>query len=86
MGKKIVITEDLIGKLIGYNGDEVRCSDMAEKCSDLKAIARVIFTFRHPSSKIRDLKDYYRIWARIILGCINHRKLTSSSDYININQ
>ena len=86
MGKKIVITEDLIGKLIGYNGGRVRCIDMADKCSDLKSIARVIFTSGQPSSKIRDLKDYYRIWARIILGCINHRKPIISPDYINIDQ
>ena len=64
MGKKISITEDLIGKLIGYNGKGIRCSDMAEKCSDLRVISRVIFTSRQPSNKIRDLKDYYRIWAK----------------------
>ena len=59
---------------------------MADRCSDLKSIAKEIFTSRQPSSKIRDLKDHYRIWARIILGCINHRKPTSSPDYINIDQ
>ena len=60
-----MITEDLIGKLIGYNGGGVRCNDMVEKCSDLKTIARVIFTSGHSSSKIRALKDYYRIWLRL---------------------
>ena len=58
MGKKIMIIENLIGKLIGYNGGGVRCIDMDDKCSDLKSIARVIFTSRQPSSKIRDLKDH----------------------------
>ena len=38
MGKKIVITEDLVGKRIGYNGRGVRCIDMAEKCSYLKSL------------------------------------------------
>ena len=64
MGKKIVITEDLIGKLIGYNGGGVRCIDMADRCSDLKLIAKEIFSSEHPSSKIIDLKDHHRIWAR----------------------
>ena len=86
MGKKIVITEDLISKLIGYNGGGVICIDMAERCSDVASIAREIFTHGLPSSKIRDLKDHHRIWARIILGCINHRKPTSSPDYINIDK
>ena len=59
---------------------------MAERCSDTALIAREIFTLGLPSSKIRELKDHYRIWAKIILGCINHRKPTSSPDYINIDQ
>ena len=37
-GNKIVIIEDLIGKLIEYNGGGVRCIDMADKGSDLKYI------------------------------------------------
>ena len=86
MGKKIVITEDLIARLIGYSGGGVRCIDMAERCADVALIAREIFTLGLPSSKIRDLKDHHRIWAKIILGCINHRKPTSSPDYINIDQ
>ena len=86
MGKTIAITEDLIAKLIGYNGGGICCSDMDEKCFNLKAISRVIFTSGKPSNKIRYLKDYFRIWEKIILGCINHRKLTSSLDYINIDQ
>ena len=40
MGKKIMITKDLIGKLIGYNGGGVRCIDMDDKCSDLRSISR----------------------------------------------
>ncbi|KAL5075944.1 hypothetical protein RYX36_014928 [Vicia faba] len=86
MGKKIAITEELIAKLIGYNGGGIRCSEMAEKCLDLTTISREIFTSGQPSGKIKDLKDYFRIWAKIILGCINHRKLTSSPNYINIDQ
>ena len=31
MGKKIAITEDLIGKLISNDGSGIRCSEMAEK-------------------------------------------------------
>ena len=86
MGKKIVITEDHIARLIGYNGGGIRCIDMAERCSDAAVIEREIFTHGVPSSKIRDLKDQHRIWAKIILGCFNHRKPTSSPDYINIDQ
>ena len=86
MGKKIAISEDLIVRLIGHNDGGIHCSDMEEKCSDLTTISREIFTSGQPSNKIKDLKDYFKIWAKIILGCINHRKPTSSPDYINIDQ
>ncbi|CAI8614511.1 unnamed protein product [Vicia faba] len=86
MGKKIVITEDHIARLIGYSGGGVRCVDMAERCDDVGVIAARIFTHGVPSSKIKDLKDHYRVWAKIILGCFNHRKPTSSPDYINVDQ
>ena len=81
-----MITEDHIARLIGYTGGGIRCIDMAERCSDAAVIAREIFTHGVPNSKIRDLKDQHRIWTKIILGCFNHRKPTSSPDYINIDQ
>ena len=60
-GKKIIIYEDLIGKLIGHNGGGIRCSDMADKSSDLTKISKETFTSGHSSKKIKDLKDYLRI-------------------------
>ena len=59
---------------------------MAEIGSDLNKVSQEIFTSGQPSNKIKDLKDYLRIWARIILGYINYRKPTISPDYINIDQ
>ncbi|KAL5076615.1 hypothetical protein RYX36_015599 [Vicia faba] len=86
MGKKIVISEDLIARLIGQSGGGVRCVDMAERCPDIGVVANRIFTLGMPSSKIKDLKDHCRVWAKIVLGCFNHRKPTSSPDYINVDQ
>ena len=40
MGKKIVISEDLIGQLIGHDDDGIRCSDMADKSSYLTKISK----------------------------------------------
>ena len=65
MGKKIVITEDLIARLIGYSGGGVRCINMAERCADAALIAREIFTLGLPSSKIRDLKDHTKYGLRL---------------------
>ena len=40
MGKKIVITEDHIARLIGYNGGGIRCIDMAERAGNTGIVAR----------------------------------------------
>ncbi|CAI8602517.1 unnamed protein product [Vicia faba] len=73
-------------RLIGHEGGGIRCSDMADKSSDLTKVSKEIFTSGQSSNKIKYLKDYLRIWSKIILECINHRKPTSSPDYINIDQ
>ena len=73
-----MISEDLIARLIGQSGGGVRCVDMAERCADIGVVANRIFTLGMPSSKIKDLKDHCRVWDKIILGCFNHRKPTSS--------
>ncbi|XP_058726436.1 uncharacterized protein LOC131597781 [Vicia villosa] len=86
IGMKIVITEYPIGKLLGHDGNGIKCADMADKKSDLAIISKEIITSGQPSNKFKDLKSNLRIWARILLGCIHHRKATSSSDYINIYQ
>lgn len=44
-GKKIVILEKLIAKLIGHNGYGIKCDSMVENESNLVDISKVIFVF-----------------------------------------
>lgn len=83
IGKKIVITEKLIAKLIRHDGSGKKCLQMVERNFDLIEISKVIFTFGVHSNKIKDLLPHLRIWAKILLGCIHHRKPTNSTYYIN---
>lgn len=55
LGKKIVITEKLIAKLIGHDGSGMRCHQMVVKKSDVIDISKVIFTSGVHSNKIKDL-------------------------------
>lgn len=59
---------------------------MVEKRYDLIEISKVIFTFGVHSNKMKDLLPHLRIWARILLGCVHHKKPTNSADYINGDQ
>ena len=44
------------------------------------------FSVEKSKYKRKDLHDNLRVWHKIILGCINPRPPSSSSDYFNINQ
>ena len=84
MGKEISITENLIRKLLGFEGTGV--TGISSGRMEMSKVYAEIFTNGQASSKVRDLKNKYKIWARIIHGCIYHRKETSSPDYINADQ
>lgn len=85
-GKKIVIYEKLIAKLICHDGSRIRCEQMVEKESNLSEISKLIFVFGKHSSKIKDFHPKLKVWARTLLECVHHRKSTNSSDYINSDQ
>lgn len=52
----------------------------------IEEIARVIFLDGNPSSNAKNLHKHLRVWFKILLGCIHHKPLSSSVDYINTNQ
>ena len=84
MGKEISITENVIRKLLGLHGEgEV---GIPRERFDMDIVYNEIFTSGGGSTKIKDLKDIYKIWAKIFISCIHHRKESSSPDYINQDQ
>lgn len=83
IGKKFVIIGKLITKLIRHDGSGPRCNQMVEIKFDLIEISKVISTFGVHSNNIKDLLPHLRIWARILLGCVHHKKPTNSAYYIN---
>ena len=72
-GKKIVIFEKLIGKLIDHDGYGIICEQMVEKDSNINEMFKVIFSSGKHSRKIKDLFPHLKVWARILLGCVNPR-------------
>lgn len=84
MGIKMMITEESIKRIIGYEHENVPYVPAARR--DMNTICSEIFIHGLPSNKIKDLKPGYRIWAKIFLGSIFHRKSTNSPDYLNSEQ
>lgn len=85
-GKKIVITEKLIAKLIENDESSIRHELMGERRYDQVEMAKSIFTTGSHANKIKNTHSDLRIWARILFRCVNHRKPTNSPDYINFDQ
>lgn len=85
-GNKIVISEKLVAKLIGYDGSGIICEQMVEKEFKLTKISKEIFVSGKHSSKIKDLHHKLRVWDQLLMGCIHHKRLINSSDYINSDQ
>lgn len=73
MGKTIMITEDLIRRLIGSEDTDIVNASIGRV--DMAKVYSEVFTSGLPSNKIRDMKTHYKIWAKIFMGCIHHRKL-----------
>lgn len=58
---------------------------MGERRPDQVKIAKVISTTGIHGNKIKNFHSKLRILARILLSCVNNRKPTNSSDYMNID-
>jgi hypothetical protein len=91
LGHRIVITEKTIAQLLTLphlGGKRIQGKD--NKSSHVrKVINKEIFSNFSSDKKEYKAKDFIpscRTWHKIILGCINPRPFTSSSDYINANQ
>ncbi|XP_058782158.1 uncharacterized protein LOC131656459 [Vicia villosa] len=84
-GQEISITENLIRRLIGLEGCEGASGAIIGR-TDWDVVYAEIFKSGKGSTRIKDLKNPYRIWAKILLGCIYHRKATVSPNYINQDQ
>ncbi|XP_058725930.1 uncharacterized protein LOC131597240 [Vicia villosa] len=84
-GEEISITENLLKRLFGLETIEGVSGAIVGR-TDWDAVYAEIFKPGKESTSIKELKDPYRIWAKILLGCIYHRKATVSPNYVNKDQ
>ncbi|XP_058733381.1 uncharacterized protein LOC131604990 [Vicia villosa] len=81
-GELFSITENLLRKLFGLEIVEGVSVAVIGR-TDWNDVYAEIFKSGKESTEIKELKSPYRIWAKILLGCIYHRKATVSSNYAN---
>src|ERR1044072_8396621 len=94
LGRKIIITEESIGKLLGLDhmeGKRFHVKDTDLRDDMINFLHSELYTDfslgkEKKEYKVKTLKPKYRAWHKIILGCINPRPPTNSADHINMNQ
>ncbi|XP_058746174.1 uncharacterized protein LOC131619048 [Vicia villosa] len=84
-GEEISITENLLRRLFGLENVEGASGAIIGR-TDWDAVYTEIFKSGKESTIIKELKDPYKIWAKILLGCIYHRKAIVSHNYVNKDQ
>src|ERR1044072_7079024 len=92
LGKKVVITEKLIARLLELNHREGKV--IAGKEKDMSDEERnVLNSYLYKGYKkdefvypLKSLRPPLRAWFRIIISCITPRPSGNSADYINIHQ
>lgn len=84
MGRKLMVTEEMLRNLFGYQHTDIDYLPLARR--NLDVVYAEVFTSGQQSNKIKDLKPHYKLWIKILIGCVFHRKNTNSPDYINNEQ
>ncbi|XP_058784407.1 uncharacterized protein LOC131659199 [Vicia villosa] len=84
-GEEISITKNLLRKLFGLEIVEGASRAIIGR-TDWNVVYTEIFKDGKEPTVIKELKDSYRVWAKILLGCMYHRKATVSSNYVNKDQ
>ncbi|XP_058726164.1 branchpoint-bridging protein-like [Vicia villosa] len=54
--------------------------------ADWDAVLAKLYTDVKKTKRVRDMKNLYIVWTKILLGCFYHRKATHSPDFVNKEQ
>src|SRR3954466_9511972 len=83
-GKSVVVTENILRMMFDLKNPEGAFE--ADQRTDLGDILSTLYLNVKKNKHVKDLRDIYRIWTKILLGCFYHRKSTHASDFISNDQ
>src|SRR3954470_16873464 len=83
-GKFVVITENILRVMFDLKNPE-GVFEFDQK-ADLGDVLSTLYPNVKKTKSFKDLRDVYRIWTKILLGCFYHRKGTHAADFINNDQ
>src|SRR4051812_40781888 len=83
-GKSVVVTENILRMMFDLKNPEGAFE--ADQREDLEVILSTLYSNVKKIKQVKNLRDIYRIWTKILLGCFYHRKSTHASDFISNDQ
>src|SRR4051812_2170925 len=83
-GKPVVITENILRVMFDLKNPEGAFE--FDQRADLGDVLSTLYPNVKKTKYVKNLRDVYRIWTKILLGCFYHRKGTHASDFINNDQ
>src|SRR3954462_691137 len=57
-----------------------------DQMADWDVVLSTLYTHINKTKRVKDMKDLYKIWTKILLGCFYHRKGTHCADFVNTEQ
>src|SRR4051812_508446 len=83
-GKFVVVTENILRMMFDLKNPE-GVFEINQR-DDWKDVLSTLYTDVNETKNVKDMKDLYKIWTKILLGCFYHRKGTHASDFISNEQ
>src|SRR3954465_6514692 len=83
-GKFVVITENILRVMFDLKNPEGAFE--FDQRADVGDVLSTLYPNVKKTQFVKNLRDVYRIWTKILLGCFYHRKSTHASDFINNDQ
>src|SRR4051812_20901058 len=83
-GKFVVVTENILRMMFDLRNPEGAFE--IDKRAEWKDVLSTLYMDINETKNVKDMKDLYKIWTKILLGCFYHRKGTHASDFVNNEQ
>src|SRR4051812_1436816 len=83
-GKFVVVTENILRMMFDLRNLEGGYE--IDQRADWEEVLTTLYTDVKETKRVKDMRDLYKIWTKILLGCFYHRKQTHAADFVNNEQ
>src|SRR3954468_18900000 len=83
-GKFVVVTENILRMIFDLRNPEGAFE--IDKRVEWKDVLSTLYIDVNETKNVKDMRDLYKIWTKILLGCFYHMKGTHASDFVSNEQ